>query len=221
MVKNTSQYENLFPTLLMEYDLRDFYHKSTLKQTLLDSIEGINPIQGNHRNFPYSWSSYNYDRDCLKPFPDLKKEIMNCINHYAKTAGFKQQNYRESWFNIYKEGGEATPHVHYRCQVSATFYPILDEGSVGLTLWRTLHENLKPVDQFSSAMETETPYTIENREIPIKEGHMYVWPSWTKHSTGINESQERWMIGINTNDTVEEIAPITRTINIKDLKIRR
>jgi hypothetical protein len=83
--------------------------------------------------------------------------------------------------------------------MSATFYPIFEEGSSNLVVERQLPHNMKPENQFTSAHGgVDTPYNMFEYEIPIKEGHIYVWPAWLRHKCYTNESDRRVMIGINT-----------------------
>lgn len=199
MPKLTKAVNALFPTLVLEYDLRDFYDKQHLRSIIHDNTKNKDVcLDGTHGLFPDTWSSYTYNRNVLKPFPTLRKEIMNCINNYCYIAGFKEQALKESWYNISKAGASVDKHKHSSCNISATFYPVFNDGSSNLIVWRELPHNMKPANQFSSTVKEQTDYTIEKFELNIKEGHLYVWPAWLRHSAEPNQSNERLMIGINT-----------------------
>ena len=195
MPKLTKAVNALFPTLVLEYDLRDYYDKQHLRSTIHDDMKGKS---GEYALFPDTWSSYSYNRNALEPFPTLRNEIIDCINNYCYIAGFKEQHIKESWYNIGKAGAKVGKHKHSGCHMSATFYPVFNGGSSNLIVWRELPLNMKPEDQFSSAVKEQTDYTIEKFELNIKEGHLYVWPAWLRHSAEPNQSNERLMIGINT-----------------------
>jgi len=187
----------LFPVCVREYDLRSYYDKDAMWGQLEDMMI---KNDGEYALFPDTHSSYSYEKDIIMKFSkELRGEIMGAINDYSKASGFKRQGYAESWFNVGMYGAETSPHKHSGCIMSATFYPIFEEGSSNLVVERQLPAELKPVDQFTSSHGgIDTPYNMVEYEIPIKEGHIYVWPAWLRHKCYMNTSNRRVMIGINT-----------------------
>lgn len=187
----------LFPVSVQEYDLRPYYDIDTM-WSQLEKIMIEN--DGEYALFPDTHSSYSYEKNIIRKFPrELQLNMMGAINAYAKSCGFKRQAYAESWFNVGMYGAETSPHKHSGCILSATFYPIFEEGSSNLVVERQLHPDMRPPDQFTSAHGgVDTDYNIIEYEIPIKEGHIYVWPSWLRHKCYMNESNRRVMVGINT-----------------------
>ena len=121
MIKPSESME-LFPVLVNEYDLRDYYDKDELRELLYKTIE--KKKTGYWGLFPDSISSYGPDRDgkFLYKMPELMKRVMGCVNDYARQAGFKTQVPRNSWFNIATENAKVRPHPHEGCNISCTFY---------------------------------------------------------------------------------------------------
>ena len=190
---------SLFPTLVQEYDIRDFYDKEEVHKMCDDLKERDDGIYG---LFPRSFSCYAFEKDVLKHLNrTLAAEIMGSINQYARDSGFKHQKYGESWVNIGYRDSIVNPHKHSGCNLSATFYPVFPEGSSNLMVSRPIRFDLKPDDQYSGSIrEFDTDYNIEHYEIPVKEGHLYVWPAWLHHWTNPNKSDMRIMIGVNTRN---------------------
>ena len=196
---------SLFPVLIYEYDLRDFYDKEEIKKYCYENI--VNGKTGPWGVMPGTISSVGVDNPLVGPrnetvlddFPELKKIIMGCVNEYARKAGFKSQKPGNSWFNLAPENGSVIPHKHNNCSISCTFYPIFPEGSANLIVHKPIRENLMPKNQFfASHRGMDTEYNISQYELPIKEGHAYVWPAWLVHSTENNMSDERIVIALNT-----------------------
>lgn len=209
-----SESMSLFPVLVNEYDLRDYYDKDELRDLLYKVIK--QKKTGYWWLFPESISSYSgsEDRDgddmFLYRMPELMQKVMGCINDYARQAGFKTQTPVNSWFNIAAENAEVKPHRHDGCNISCTFYPIFPTGSANLILHKPMKSGLRPEDQFTSSYNgKDSMYNISEYELTIKEGHLYVWPSWMVHSAKGNLSGERVMIALNTVNKGQKHKKIT------------
>ena len=189
----------IFPTLIQEYDLREYYDKDDIIEFLYSEIKN-GDAKASYGLFDNTVSSYNYKNNFFQnEYSTLLKKIMSCINLYAKEAGFKQQKPANSWFNIGTYGADVKPHKHRDVNIASTFYPLFSKGSSNLILHRPIQENLIPENQFiKSHCGKDTAYNNEKYELKIKEGHLYVWPAWLIHSAEPNTTGERVTIALNT-----------------------
>ena len=115
-------------------------------------------------------------------FSSLKNKLLHCLQEYNKrfnvcTGKIEITN---SWFKFMEEGIISKFHVHDGSLLSGSYYPLLPEGAANLSV--IIPEK-------------------ERKEIPIKEGHLYVFPSWLEHGVvDINNCDKRVCIGFNTTD---------------------
>ena len=189
----STQRLSLFPSLMLEYDLREYYDKDDLMYKLYEIVKDKKLTDWGLA--PNTITSYTNEQGVLNHLPELKKKIMWCVNDYAKIAGFKSQKLSNSWFNISIQEGSVMQHIHPGCDVSATFYPVFPEGSANLVM----HRLVPDIDLFrKNHVGTDTAYNNSEYELNIKEGHLYVWPAWMTHSSRENNSDERVVIALNT-----------------------
>lgn len=115
-------------------------------------------------------------------FSSLKNKFRQCLQEYNKrfnvcTGKIEITN---SWFKFMEEGIISKFHVHNGSLLSGSYYPLLPEGAANLSV--IIPEK-------------------ERKEIPIKEGHLYVFSSLLKHGVvDINNCDKRVCIGLNSVD---------------------
>ena len=183
---------NLFPTLVMEFDLSDEMPVKNLKE-LIDNNESVQAYR--HGKIEHGFSSHGCLNHILdeSDFAPLKELFQTCVDQYSNNVGMGDLNIIQSWFNVYLQGGKIGAHRHEGSVCSAAFYPYCEDGSASLQF----HSPLKPY-RMNEIFEQETEYNTYFWKFPAKQNTLYLFPSWLEHETEINLTNERYVISFNT-----------------------
>ena len=124
---------------------------------------------------------------------DLWKTIQECCDQYCTESGIDSTLLSTSWFNTLYEKGSVTPHRHERSVISGAYYPKVPEGSIGLTFE-------SPIEMYKMAEVHNdiTEYNMKDVTVPATEGYLYLFPSWLKHGSKTNTTDNRMVVSFNT-----------------------
>ena len=191
---------DLFPTLLEEYDLTEAPGLEYLKEYVKSS--GKNNEHSLAVNGVSSHGGWDpLDDDGCRPMIDVFHE---CLNDYNTKIGNYPVILSGSWYNILPKGGYTATHRHESSVISGAFYLQLPEGDFGQFF---VVSPLKPYMMCIHNIQP-TPYGVYEIDIPIKENHLYLFPSWLEHGSRVNNTEgERITMSFNTSAAPREMLP--------------
>ncbi len=185
---------NLFPTCVIEFDLSLHPDISLLKEI----IEETKHLCNQHGLLSNSISSFGTFSILHDPrLNNLKDSIQLCLFDYASIAGLEKVYLTNSWYNIMSAGSSVESHRHYGSTVSGAFYPSFEFGSSNLFFNSPIAPckmNDLPADGADNNI-----FSSLTTEINIKEGHLYLFPSWLEHGVRANETSKRIVISFNSD----------------------
>lgn len=192
MINIEQQSYNLFPTLVMMFDLSKLPIKDRIINLIETSTSYDHRLTKNGGSSTYSESTPNQ----LLSHPDismLKNIMQNCVDTYVSKAGIQRCSIANSWANILGPGASVGLHRHELSVVSGAYYPIAHEGSTPLILrspiaMYKMHEYAVEVNEFS----------MQEQEIPCIEDLLVIFPSWLEHYSHPNTSDKRYTVSFNT-----------------------
>ena len=175
MTKMMTKSFELFPTPVREYDLSEHTN-------LRDIILNKNSVS--HQLVTGGTSSYGeYEYLLEEPeMKNLKRDIEECLHDYMVDFGDPDEKLKilNSWFNVMSGEGKLTEHNHSKSTVSGAYYVKLPENSTKL--------------YFKSYWKYHKKF-----EVPIKEGHLYLFPSYLIHGGTKQTNEERIVVSFNTS----------------------
>jgi len=191
---------DLFPTLLEEYDLSGAPGLDYLKKHIKENgknnehslaVNGVSSHGG--------WDPLD-DENC-RPIMDVLHE---CLTDYNHKIGNYPAIVSGSWYNILPKGGYTDRHRHESSVISGAFYLQLPEGDHGQFY---VMSPLKPYMMCIHNIQP-TRYCVYEMDIPIKENHLYLFPSWLEHGSRVNNTDEdRITMSFNTSAAPKEMLP--------------
>lgn len=181
----------LFPSLVMVFDLSDNEHMPTVLHVVEKTKTHAHRIMHNSES-TYDESMGNNWLD-LPALAKFRETCMLCVKEFTRTYGLADLQITNSWMNRVGVGGAVKPHRHEMSVVSAAFYPVADEGSVGLTL----KSPLLPLRMNEFNLQ-ETLYNSYDQKMPCKAGTLILFPSWLEHFTEENTTENRVTVSFNT-----------------------
>ena len=191
---------DLFPTLLEEYELRkapglDNFKKHIKEQGKTSghslAVNGVSSHGG--------WDPLE-DKSCV----DIMNVFHQCIDDYNFKIGNYPSIISGAWYNILPKGGYTDKHRHESSVVSGAFYCQLPEGDFGQFF---VVSPLKPYMMCIHNIEP-TRYGVYEMDIPIKEDHLYLFPSWLEHGSRVNNTDgERITVSFNTSPAPKDMLP--------------
>ena len=191
---------DLFPTLLEEYDLSGAPGLDYLKRHIKENgknnehslaVNGVSSHGG--------WDPLD-DENC-RPIIEVLHE---CLTDYNHKIGNYPTIVSGSWYNILPKGGFTAPHRHESSVISGAFYLQLPEGDHGQFY---VMSPLKPYMMCIHNIQP-TQYCVYEMDIPIKENHLYLFPSWLEHGSRVNNTDEdRITMSFNTSAAPREMLP--------------
>lgn len=185
---------NLFPTCVIDFDLST--HPDII--TLLEIIDETKNLCMPHGLVENSISSFDIIPILDDPrLINLKNTIQMCIFDYAGMTGLAEVYITNNWYNIMSTGSRVSAHRHYGSVVSGAFYPSLEFGSSNL-FFNSPITQCKMNDILTEQGE-HNPFSAFKTEISIKEGHLYIFPSWLEHGVNINNVPNRIVVSFNTD----------------------
>ena len=145
------------------------------------------------------WDPLN-DEGCL----DILNVFHECLNDYNTKIGNYPAIISGSWYNILPKGGYTAPHRHESSVISGAFYLELPEGDFGQFF---VCSPLKPYMMCIHNIQP-TRYGVYEMDIPIKEDHLYLFPSWLEHGSRVNNTDEdRITVSFNTSPAPKDVLP--------------
>lgn len=192
--------QKLNPYILDDLPTHDLIVASDRVRT---SISGeVRTSKGSVGTSSYMTLDYILDK---KEFLSLKEEILCCVEEYNKRYRVHKQDIKleNSWFNVMTKGTQLSFHIHNGSLLTGGYYPFLPAGSADLVIIdpetiRSLITSGKSVRHLQELSRSKDD-NREKRSIPIKEGYLYVFPSWLEHGTLNNNCDKRIVISFNTN----------------------
>ena len=172
---------DLFPVLFEEYDLSGAPGLAEFKQHIKSS--------GKHDVHSLAVGGVS-SHGGWDPLRDPKSEpiliaFQQCVNHYADKVGNFPCVISGSWYNILPHGGFTERHRHESSVISGAFYIDLPDKSGNFYMVSPLQPYMMCVHNIKDAI-----YNEYQHEAPIKEDHLYLFPSWLEHGSRINMSGE-------------------------------
>ena len=194
---------DLFPTLLEEYDLTGAPGIDEFRNHILQSIE--NNMHRGHSLAVNGVSSHGG----FDPLNDpASREILavfqECVNHYSDKMGTYPSMMSGAWYNVLPKGGYTERHRHESSVVSGAFYIKLPEGDCGNFYV------VSPLQQYMMCMQfvKKSLYGDYFFDVPIKERHLYLFPSWVEHGSRVNNTDDdRITVSFNTTPVPKDDLP--------------
>ena len=183
-----------FPSFVTETDLSNKFNS----QEFLNFIKGDTNLQdhGLVKKGLSTFNSQNYILDILV-FSDLKQIIQNNISTYCKNIDIREPRITNSWYNIMGEDSKVEFHIHEGSTISGVYYPLLEEENCKL-----IFKSPNPSINLIPKLTDKGPYSqLKYFIVPIKQNHLYLFPSYLEHGTLENQGGTR--IALSFNTTVE------------------
>lgn len=184
---------NIFPTSVMEFDLNNSVDTKLLWNELKEIRLEDHPLLTKGGKSSYFPGNTNLLDSDIPLVSKLKEQIEISLKTYTNQTGLIPVSITNSWLSIMSANTMLLPHRHEASVISGAYYPHIPEGSVGLTFMNPL----KPY-RMCEVYAHSTEYSADEGTMPVKEGCLYVWPSWLEHKSDINNVDERAVISFNT-----------------------
>ena len=183
----------LFPTPVMEFDFSN--HPDLLKILNLINNISLQNLDENHLLNQNGATSYNKIDILSSPETiSLKNDFQKSIDYYSNEIQITKNFITQSWFNILNNKGKTTIHHHGPSVISGAFYPLLKENTCNLCFRSPLYS----AHTFESNNPTHANHFQPDVIMPIKENHLYLFPSWLQHYTEENKGDKRIVLSFNT-----------------------
>jgi hypothetical protein len=185
---------SLFPTCVIDFDLSQHSDINILLEIINETKNLCQP----HGLLEDSISSFGIIPILEDPrLVNLKNTIQMCIFDYAAIAGLEKIYITNNWYNIMSVGSRVTAHRHYGSTVSGAFYPLMDLNSSNLFF----NSPIAPykMNDITPESNLDNPFSTVESEINIKQGHLYIFPSWLEHGVNINKTSNRIVVSFNTD----------------------
>ena len=187
---------NIFPTLLMEFNLNADVDTRILSGILSKEQTKRHPLLSDGAESSYFSGNHNI-LDIDHPLVEkLAKLFQECVDIYCHNAGLTQCKISNSWMSIMNNKSTLVPHRHENSVLSGAYYPKVPEGSVGLKFF-----NPTKIYKMCETHQDTTMYNADNGEFPAQEGVLYIFPSWLEHGSDANQTDNRMVISFNTLNT--------------------
>lgn len=130
--------------------------------------------------------------DEIDKFLRIKEQILYHTNLYARDFGTRPVGLGNSWINIQRKGGELGYHTHPLSVISGALYLKIDADSS-----RIRFRNPNPFLDVTDVLNS-TDYTSNTTYLRPMVGTLVLFPSWLKHGSDENRSDERIVLSFNT-----------------------
>ena len=175
MMKMRTKNFDLFTTHVREYDLTK--HVNLIEAVRKKNTTTHNLVVGGSSS--YDQHSFLLEDEDMKP---LAQDIHLCLDDYMNEVGDPDERFEilNSWFNIMTGEGKLHEHFHKKSVLSGAYYMKLPENSSQL--------------YFKGQWKYHKKFNV-----PIKEGHLYLFPSYLIHGGTSSTNLERIVISFNTS----------------------
>ncbi len=166
----------------------------------------IHDITAESNNKPFG-QKLNLEQDTR--FDSLKQLILQKIPDIADKLGLESPTCEISsmWLNTYKEKQFIHPHWHPNSWLSGVYYPYGCESSP------ISFETPLPCPTISPNIKHKTNFNQELAEYNIKVESLLIFPSWLRHYTVPNSTDEKisiafniWPRGLLQSDAISKVA---------------
>lgn len=184
---------NIFPTSVMEFDLNNSIDTKLLWNEIKTMQIEDHPLLtkgGKSSYFPGNADLLDLEIPLISK---LRKEIEKSLEIYTNQVGLIPVILTNSWLSIMNKNSSLLSHRHEASTLSGAYYPNVPEGSVGLTFTNPL----KPY-RMCEIYAKSTEYSADEGTMPVKQGVLYIWPSWLEHKSETNNVDDRAVISFNT-----------------------
>ena len=191
---------DLFPVLFEEYDLTGAPGLEEFKQHIKSN--GKNHEHSLAVNGVSSHGGWDPLRD--KVSEPMLTTFQQCCNHFSDKIGNWPVVISGGWYNILPKGGFTERHRHESSVISGAFYVELPAGDFGNFYV------VSPLQPYMMCVHNikETPYGQYFHDVPIKEDHLYLFPSWLEHGSRVNKTEhDRITVSFNTSQCAKEMLP--------------
>ncbi len=184
-MKIKHQEHNLFPTLVIAYDLTGMGDN----EKLIEDYNGQKHmlVDGNGTS-NYSGGGWNMD-----DYPGLRDTLQECVNQYASVLNLCQTTVTNTWMNKMDPGGKVKPHRHEGSVVSGAYYPSAPKEAAHLVFHSPI-SMYRMNDVFQAENDRNTYFNF----FPVQESTLYIFPSWLQHETEVNTVDDRYVLSFNT-----------------------
>ena len=158
----------LFPVLVKEYDL--------------DYSVDINQYNYINSNPNVEQSTDFFDKA-------LEEKVLACIKDFNTSIGNVDRDFfcTEMWINKFELSGSIHPHFHSNSMFSCVYYHSLDTNMSGNTVFMNPFSYTKDIIQTGNI--NPKYYNADTFTIPASPGKLLIFPSWLKHYSQQNSSQ--------------------------------
>jgi uncharacterized protein (TIGR02466 family) len=176
----------LFPTVIRTAKLED---PAAFNARLMQAITDLRArVPGEP---PDSWScslytTFNTANQLHREpgFEEFAAHVQSEVDAFARDLGFdlgnKPLELGSCWVNIYGPGHSQEVHVHANCLISGVYYVKAPEGVPGLMIHSPFG------DEMLAPKVTPNLANMLFAEVPVSEGQMILFRSWTRHSVRPN-----------------------------------
>ena len=184
------QVNELFPTVVMRYDLREHPHYARMLDIVNKTKTEWHAIMKNSES-TYNESTPNLwlDKMGLEPF---KATLEDCIQDYALTYGLPQLRITNSWMNRVGKGGAVKAHRHEVSVLSGVLYPLQTKVA---HLWYLKVLHLLKMYEYTGQ---ETLYNATLMETSRSVNISIMCVCWLEHYTEENNTENRVTVSFNT-----------------------
>lgn len=190
---------SLFPTCVIEFDLSN-HPDIPLLLNIINETTHLCQSHGVLENSISSFGIFSVLHDTR--LVALKNSIQMCLFDYASIAGLEKIYITNSWYNIMHIDSKVNSHRHYGSTVSGAFYPLLEIGSSNLSF-------NSPIAQCKMndlpAGSEDNVFSSLSAEVAIKQGHLYLFPSWLEHEVNSNKTNNRIVVSFNSDRKKDQI----------------
>ena len=191
---------DLFPTLLEEYDLRTAPGLAFFKNHIKEKGEtSVHSLAVNGVSSHGGWDPLQDEGSV-----DFLNVFHQCLDDYNGKIGNYPSIISGAWYNKLPKGGYTARHRHESSVVSGAFYCQLPEGDFGKFFV------VSPLQPYMMCIHNIQPtrYGVYEMDIPIKEDHLYLFPSWLEHGSRVNNTDEdRITVSFNTSPAPKDLLP--------------
>jgi uncharacterized protein (TIGR02466 family) len=184
---------NVFPTLIMVFDLSQHPANQRLKDLIEKTPTGTHALVGKGTSTYKESTSNSFLKN--PTISDFTISIQQCINQFTAQAGLQPCSIKNSWFNKMGKGGQTIIHRHEFRTISGAYYPIWDNDCCNLRF-------RSPIAQCKMSEMSDSQQTIYNsneQEVQGGVGKLILFPSHLEHYTPKNNSDERWVVSFNAS----------------------
>ena len=191
---------DLFPTLLEEYDLRTAPGLEFFKNHIKEKGEtSVHSLAVNGVSSHGGWDPLQDEGSV-----DFLNVFHQCLDDYNSKIGNYPSIISGAWYNKLPKGGYTARHRHESSVVSGAFYCQLPEGDFGQFFV------VSPLKPYMMCIHNVQPtrYGVYEMDIPIKQDHLYLFPSWLEHGSRVNNTDgERITVSFNTTPVPKDALP--------------